>query len=82
MLPALLRTQELFAIQPWASLADLKEQVDRAIYDEIARRIAQPARGEDVLSMMLEAHDEASQAPFGARPGNPRHPFRESLSSL
>src|SRR5262249_53953930 len=36
--------------------------IDTLIYEEIARRRAQPTGGSDVLSMMLEARDEDGRA--------------------
>jgi cytochrome P450 len=40
---------------PWGKLMRCTEQVDHALYAEIARRRAQPTRPDDVLSRMLEA---------------------------
>ena len=43
---------------PWARLQGASRRLDRMIYDEIARRRATGERGEDVLSLLLDAEDE------------------------
>ena len=43
---------------PWARLQGASRRLDRVIYGEIARRRATGERGEDVLSLLLDAHDE------------------------
>jgi cytochrome P450 len=43
---------------PWARLRGAARQLDRVIYGEIARRRATGERGEDVLSLLLDARDE------------------------
>jgi len=45
---------------PFAKLVDARRKLDRLIYTEIARRRALPAdaRGADVMSLLLDAHDE------------------------
>jgi cytochrome P450 len=47
-----------FAI-PWLRITKLKARVDHALYDIIVERRRRPTGGADVLSMMLEARDEA-----------------------
>jgi cytochrome P450 len=43
---------------PWARLMRCVAQVDEVLYAEIARRRAAGAVGDDVLSLLLQAHDE------------------------
>lgn len=43
---------------PWARLQNASQRLDRVIYSEINRRRASGERGEDVLSLLLDAHDE------------------------
>jgi cytochrome P450 len=45
-------------LTPWARLQSAAQRLDRVIYGEIARRRATGERGEDVLSLLLDAHDE------------------------
>ena len=45
-------------LTPWARLQGASQRLDRVIYGEIARRRASGERGEDVLSLLLDAHDE------------------------
>jgi cytochrome P450 len=45
-------------LTPWARLQGAAQRLDRVIYGEIARRRATGERGEDVLSLLLDAHDE------------------------
>jgi len=43
---------------PWTRLQSAARRLDRVIYGEIARRRATGERGEDVLSLLLDASDE------------------------
>ena len=43
---------------PWARMHAARRRLDRLIYAEIARRRRSGARGEDILSMLLDARDE------------------------
>ena len=43
---------------PWARMQDAARQLDTMIYAEIARRRATGARGADILSLLIDAHDE------------------------
>src|SRR3954464_8880337 len=43
---------------PWAQLRKARARLDALIYDEIARRRRTGERGEDVLSLLLDAQDE------------------------
>jgi cytochrome P450 len=43
---------------PWARMWAARGRLDRLILGEIASRRASGARGEDVLSLLLDAHDE------------------------
>jgi cytochrome P450 len=43
---------------PWARMQSSARQLDALIYEEIARRRATGERGEDILSLLLDAHDE------------------------
>jgi cytochrome P450 len=43
---------------PWAQLQEASKKLDRMLYGEIARRRATGERGEDALSLLLDAHDE------------------------
>jgi cytochrome P450 len=43
---------------PWARLQNAARKLDTLIYDEISRRRATGARGPDILSLLLDAHDE------------------------
>ena len=43
---------------PWAALRDARRRLDGLILAEIARRRASGARGEDLLSLLLDAEDE------------------------
>jgi cytochrome P450 len=45
-------------LTPWARMQSAAQILDRVIYGEIARRRATGERGEDVLSLLLDAHDE------------------------
>src|SRR3954469_17869479 len=43
---------------PWAKMMAARSRIDALIYDEIARRRRTGERGEDVLSLLLDASDE------------------------
>ena len=43
---------------PWARMQEAARKLDTMIYAEIARRRATGARGEDILSLLIDAHDE------------------------
>jgi cytochrome P450 len=43
---------------PWARLQQAARSLDRLIYSEIASRRGSGERGEDILSLLLDAHDE------------------------
>src|SRR5580693_566916 len=43
---------------PWARLQRAARKLDTLIYAEISRRRATGARGQDILSLLLDAHDE------------------------
>ncbi|HEY8583853.1 MAG TPA: cytochrome P450 [Capillimicrobium sp.] len=43
---------------PYARMLSAKERLDRLVYDEISRRRRSGERGEDILSMLLDASDE------------------------
>jgi cytochrome P450 len=43
---------------PWAALTDARRRLDRLIFAEIGRRRAAGERGEDLLSLLLDATDE------------------------
>jgi cytochrome P450 len=47
---------------PWDRQQKATRAINRLIYGEIARRRATGARGEDVLSLLLDAHDEDDTA--------------------
>ena len=47
---------------PWARMWEARGRLDRLILGEIADRRASGARGEDVLSLLLDARDEAGEA--------------------
>jgi cytochrome P450 len=44
---------------PWASLIAARRRLDGLVFDEIARRRRTGERGEDLLSLLLEAEDDA-----------------------
>jgi cytochrome P450 len=46
---------------PWAQLQEASKRLNRMLYGEIARRRATGERGEDVLSLLLDAEDEAGE---------------------
>ncbi len=43
---------------PWRAMLSTRAQLDRVIFDEIARRRGSGRRGADILSLLLDAHDE------------------------
>ena len=43
---------------PWARLQNAARKLDRLIYAEISRRRSTGERGSDILSLLLDAHDE------------------------
>ena len=43
---------------PWARMQRAARSLDRLIYSEISSRRASGERGEDILSLLLDAHDE------------------------
>ena len=43
---------------PWARMVEARGKLDRLIFSEIARRRASGERGDDILSLLLDAHDE------------------------
>ena len=43
---------------PWSRLQKARRDLDRLVYAEIARRRAEGAEGDDVLSMLIQARDE------------------------
>jgi cytochrome P450 len=47
---------------PWAQLQEASNKLDRMLYGEIARKRATGERGEDVLSLLLDAQDESGEA--------------------
>jgi cytochrome P450 len=49
-------------LTPWARLQDSARRLDTIVYGEIARRRASGERGEDVLSLLLDAHDDEGAA--------------------
>jgi cytochrome P450 len=46
---------------PWRTFTRIRDEADALLYDEIARRRAQPG-GDDVLSLLLEARDEEGRS--------------------
>jgi cytochrome P450 family 110 len=49
-------------LSPWVRWVELKEEVDRLLMGEIRRRRDSGAMGEDILSLLLSARDEAGAA--------------------
>jgi cytochrome P450 len=49
-------------LTPYARLRSAAKELDKIIYAEISRRRASGERGEDVLSLLLDAHDEDGSA--------------------
>ncbi|HEY8304563.1 MAG TPA: cytochrome P450 [Solirubrobacteraceae bacterium] len=46
---------------PWARLQDASRKLNRMLYGEISKRRATGERGEDVLSLLLDAEDEGKE---------------------
>ena len=46
---------------PWARLQEASKRLNRLLYTQISRQRATGERGEDVLSLMLDAQDESGQ---------------------
>jgi cytochrome P450 len=46
---------------PWARLVQASSKLDRMLYTEISRRRTSGERGEDVLSLLLDARDEQGE---------------------
>jgi cytochrome P450 len=46
---------------PWAQLQEASKKLNRMLYGEIARRRATGERGEDVLSLLLDAQDDSGE---------------------
>ena len=47
---------------PWRRMHRARAELDRLIFDEISRRRASGERGDDLLSLLLDARDEDGQA--------------------
>jgi cytochrome P450 len=47
---------------PFARMCEARAQLDRLIYSEMARRRRTGQRGEDIMSLLLDAHDEDGRA--------------------
>jgi cytochrome P450 len=45
-------------LSPWASMQRAARKLDRVVYSEISRRRATGERGQDILSLLLDAEDE------------------------
>ena len=45
-------------LTPWSRMQQAARSLDRLIYSEISSRRASGERGEDILSLLLDAHDE------------------------
>ena len=54
--------RRLGALRFWRSFARAHARADALIYDEIARRRAEPTGGDDVLSLLLQARDDDGEA--------------------
>jgi cytochrome P450 len=52
---------------PWARMLAARRELDRLIYSEIARRRRSGERGMDVLSLLLDAHDDQGAELTGAQ---------------
>jgi cytochrome P450 family 135 len=52
--------RDLGRFSPWARFVEVRDAVDQAIFDEIARRRDDPSLGErtDIFSMLMQARDE------------------------
>lgn len=54
--------KDLGPLSPWGQFLRKRAAVDAVLFEEIAERRAQPeARGDDILSLLLDARDEAGQ---------------------
>ncbi|MFN9660580.1 MAG: cytochrome P450 [Cyanobacteriota bacterium] len=54
--------KDLGPLSPWGRFLRKRQAVDDLLFEEIAERRAQPeARGDDILSLLLDARDEAGQ---------------------
>lgn len=47
---------------PWARMGTARRRLDRLIFEEIARRRSSGQRGEDIMSLLLDATDEEGAA--------------------
>ncbi len=45
-------------LTPWNRLQQVSHKIDKIVYEEISRRRASGERGEDVLSLLIDAQDE------------------------
>jgi cytochrome P450 family 135 len=56
--------RDMGARSPWRRFTALRERVDAILFDEIARKRADPdlAEHEDILSMLVQAHDEHGES--------------------
>jgi cytochrome P450 len=54
--------RRVFGLSPWALFQRMRKRVDDRIYALIARRRKEDTSGDDVLSMLLAARDEAGNA--------------------
>ena len=70
LLPRLHPAHAARARSPWARMQQAARELDSLIYAEISRRRATGERGEDILSLLLDAHDEDGATPH--RPADPR----------
>lgn len=70
--------RNLGRLSPWARFLRRRERVDAALYEQIARRRADPDLAErtDVLSLLLQARDEETGEPLGD------HELRDELLTL
>ena len=55
--------QDLGSLSPWGNFVRKRQQVDQILYDEIAERRSHPdATGNDILTLLMSARDEAGEA--------------------
>src|SRR5260370_28595563 len=55
--------QDFGPLSPWGSFVRTRRQIDQLIYDEIAERRTHPdASRNDILTLLMGAHDEAGEA--------------------
>lgn len=59
MMPAL--RKDLGPLSPWGRVLRVIRETDRLVHAEIARRRGSPERGDDIMSMLLDARDEEGQ---------------------